>query len=69
MNIMHKIVGLALCAAILTGCSTTVEGWEIKQYIEGCTNKGGISSIDNFLVRTSTCMDGTIITASKINHD
>lgn len=64
MNIVYKIAGLALCATILTACD--VNGWEVRQFVEGCAAKGGIENITTVISTTGArCADGTIIFPRK----
>jgi hypothetical protein len=59
---VFKTVGLIIVSTLLTSCSPTIEGWQTKQYIDGCSSRGGIDYISNFN-NHAVCVDGYIVEA------
>lgn len=49
---------LALIVATLLLPACSVEGWQVRTAQEVCKDRGGVDSINQFLLTTATCMDG-----------
>jgi hypothetical protein len=52
-----KIVFICL-VCFLTGCSSTIQGWQFRMATEVCAKHGGVDSLFSFTGIYVTCLDG-----------
>ena len=57
MNKLLSSLAPFILVAVLSGCSSRVEGWQIIKAQEFCSNRGGIDHINNG-TEMAVCRDG-----------
>lgn len=51
-------VVLVAAMLMLAGCSSSVPGWQLDQFVQKCAARGGIHAIDTRIPIDAICRDG-----------
>ena len=63
---MKTSIILIISAILLSGCSFSLNGWQVLKAVELCKDHNGVDNINVFFVETVTCRNGKIF---RITHD